>query len=155
MKSRQLVDLPTKRITYKNGSNGTKYVYYTVRSYRNAQGNPTSDEKIIGKLDEATGQLIPNKNYFDLFPNEPKDQPETVRSVGYFEVFSRLAESIGLTQTLTDNFGRDSEKLLAVAAFMMAHGNVMMDYPDWADSTSHPKVQTMTSQKLSELFKIT
>ena len=59
MKSRQLVDLPTKRIRYKNGSNGTKYVYYTVRSYRNAQGKPTSDEKSIGKLDEATGQLIP------------------------------------------------------------------------------------------------
>lgn len=152
MKSRQLVDLPTKRITYKNGPNGTKYVYYTVRSYRNAQGNPTSDEKSIGKLDEATGQLIPNKNYFDLFPSERKDHPETVRSVGYFEVFSRLAESIGLTQTLTHNFGRDSEKLLAIAAFMMGHGNVMMDYPDWADSTSHPKVQAMTSQKLSEFF---
>ena len=61
MKKKQLVDLPAKRISYKKGPNGTKYVYYTLRSYRNAQGKPTSDEKSIGKLDEATGSSFPTK----------------------------------------------------------------------------------------------
>ena len=51
-----LVDLPKKRITYKKNRNGTTYVYYTLRSYRNEKGKPTSDEKSIGKV--KLGQLV-------------------------------------------------------------------------------------------------
>ena len=152
MKEEQLVDLPAKRISYKKGPNGTKYVYYTLRSYRNAQGKPTSDEKSIGKLDEATGKLIPNKNYFDLFPSERQDIPETVQSVGYVEVVTHIAEAIGLTQILRQCFGSDSEKLLSLATYMMAHGNVMMDYADWAESTAQGKVTSLSSQQISEFF---
>ena len=152
MKKKQLVDLPAKRISYKKGPNGTKYVYYTLRSYRNAQGKPTSDEKSIGKLDEATGKLIPNKNYFDLFPSERQDIPETIQSVGYVEVVAHLAEAIGLTQILRQSFGKDSEKLLSLAAYMMAHGNVMMDYADWAESTAQGQVPSLSSQQISEFF---
>ena len=111
MKKQTLVDLPKKRITYKKGPNGTKYVYYTIRSYRNAQGKPTSDEKSIGKLDEATGKLIPNRNYYELFPQERPDAPEKILSTGYFKVFLEVAETIGLTQALTKSFSTDYEKL--------------------------------------------
>jgi len=152
MKSKRLVALPEKRITYKKGPNGSKYVYYTVRSYRNAQGKPTSDEKSIGKLDPETGQLIPNKNYFELFPSERTDLPETVQTVGYFKVLNHLAESIGLSQLLAQTFGKDSEKLLAIAIYMVAQGNVMMYYADWAETTCHPMIHPMTSQQLSEFF---
>lgn len=152
MKKQTLVDMPDKRITYKKGPKGTKYVYYTVRSYRNTNGKPTSDEKSIGKLDETTGKLIPNRNYYDLFPEERQDRPESVQSQGYFSVFLVLAQSIGLTKTLAHSFSDNHETLLSIAAYMMAHGNVMMDYPDWAENVAHPQVHSLSSQQTSELF---
>lgn len=103
-------------------------------------------------MDEATGKLIPNKNYFELFPSERLDFPETIQSVGYFEVITQLANAIGLNQILHQSFGKDSEKLLAVAAYMLAQGNVMMYYADWAASTAQPIVPSMSSQQLSEFF---
>lgn len=152
MKKQTLVDLPDKRITYKKGPNGTKYVYYTLRSYRNAQGKPTSDEKSIGKLDEATGKLIPNRNYYDLFPAERQDYPEAIQSHGYLSAFLAVAESIGLTKILADSFQNNDEILLGLAAYMMAHGNVMMDYSDWAESVGNSKIQVLSSQRISEIF---
>ena len=61
------VPMPEKRVTFKKKPNGTVYVYYTVRAYRNNRGQPTSDEVAIGKKDMATGKLIPNMNYYDMF----------------------------------------------------------------------------------------
>jgi hypothetical protein len=39
-----LVSMPKKKISFKKAANGTIYVYYTVRAYRNKNGKPTSDE---------------------------------------------------------------------------------------------------------------
>jgi hypothetical protein len=61
------VPLPDKKVTFKKAANGTEYVYYTTRAYRNKNGKPTSDEVGIGKKDIATGNLIPNKRYFEIF----------------------------------------------------------------------------------------
>jgi len=66
------VAMPSKRITFKKGANGTIYVYYTVRAYRNSHGKPTSDEVSIGKKDGATGNLIPNNRYFEIFHPHPQ-----------------------------------------------------------------------------------
>lgn len=66
--SKQLVKLPPKRLSYKKGPHGTKYVYYKTRIYRNERGVNTCDEVAIGKLDHETGLLILNKNYAKLFP---------------------------------------------------------------------------------------
>lgn len=152
MENQILVDLPEKRVTYKKGKNETKYVYYTIRSYRNEHGKPTSDEKSIGKLDKATGKLIPNRNYYELFPEERLDRPEKILSHGYFKVFQLLADSVGLPQTLASSFGEESKDLLSITAYMMAHGNVMMDYQDWAESSSGSGIVSLSSQKLSVLF---
>ena len=47
--------------------NGTTYIQYTVRAYRNKQGKPTGERIAIGKLDAETGMLIPNRNYYEIF----------------------------------------------------------------------------------------
>lgn len=64
------VKMPTKGIAFKKGNKkGTKYVYHTVRSYRNEKGKPTNDRVSIGKFDEETGLLIPNNNYYKYYSN--------------------------------------------------------------------------------------
>lgn len=65
-----LVDMPSKKI-YKQKRYGNKiYVYYTTKSYRNANGRPTSDSVMIGVEDTDTGKLIPNQNFFKVYDCE-------------------------------------------------------------------------------------
>ena len=58
-----LVDIPEHGIAYKKVS-GKTYVYYVTATYRNKKGQPTCDRSSIGRLDEETGKLIPNRNYY-------------------------------------------------------------------------------------------
>lgn len=148
----QLVELPEKRISYKKGPNGTKYVYYTLRSYRNKKGQPTSDEKSIGKLDPETGMLIPNKNYFDIFPEAAENTPKDTVKVGYIQSFLKLAETIGLSSILDNVFQDQSTDILYLAAYMVAYGNIMVDYEDWHRETWSESTQTLTSQSISRFF---
>ena len=57
------VELPKHGIAYKKVS-GKTYVYYVTAAYRNEKGKPTCDRTSIGRLDEETGKLIPNRNYY-------------------------------------------------------------------------------------------
>ncbi|MCL2824179.1 MAG: hypothetical protein FWD57_09325, partial [Polyangiaceae bacterium] len=61
------VPMPPKKIVFKIATNGTTYVYFTLRANRNGHGNPTSDVVAIVKLEPTTGMVIPNQRYFELF----------------------------------------------------------------------------------------
>ena len=60
------VAVPKHVITYKKVS-GKTYVYYVTTTYRNDKGTPTCERSSIGKLDEETGMLIPNRNYYEIY----------------------------------------------------------------------------------------
>ena len=64
-----------EKTTRKKGSNGTIYIYLTLRAYRNAAGKPTSDEAAIGKLALDGVSLIPNQRYFEFFPDPHEHSP--------------------------------------------------------------------------------
>ena len=54
------VELPKHGIAYKKVS-GKTYVYYVTAAYRNEKGKPTCDRISIGRLDEESGKLIPDR----------------------------------------------------------------------------------------------
>ena len=60
------VELPKSGIVITK-SGKYPYVFYVLRSFRNEKGQPTNEKVSIGKLDEATGMLIPNQSYFKFF----------------------------------------------------------------------------------------
>lgn len=153
MSVNKLVPLPKKRITYKKGPNNSKYVYYVIRSYRNQKGNPTSDEKSIGKLDEKTNMLIPNRNYFDLFSEKSSNcKPKFSINVGYLEAFKKVSKEIGLNKILGSIFKEQAETIESLAAYMIAKGNIMSYYEDWIQSSCRKKDNILTSQNISKLF---
>ena len=59
------VELPKHGIACKKIS-GKAYVYYVTATYRNEKGQPTCNRSSIGRLDEETGKLIPNRNYYEI-----------------------------------------------------------------------------------------
>lgn len=150
------VEMPSKRITRKKGANNTVYIYYTVRAYRNANGKPTSDEVAIGKLDDLTGKLIPNKRYYEIFNKEMDNKisnPVTqIKEPGCVYVFDKIAEEINLKSLLQEAFPDDWVDILLCAFYMVCEGNVMMYYEDWCEKIPQAINSSLTSQKISKLF---
>lgn len=133
--------------------NGTTYIQYTVRAYRNKKGKPTSERVAIGKLDEESGMLIPNRNYYEIF--EKKDiyaVPEFVRSNGVYMLFSGICKNLGIEKLLKQLFAEDWEQILTVAQYMLSEGNVMYYLPDWQDETVCYAKERMADQSVSRLF---
>jgi len=150
--------MPEKRITFKTAKNGTTYVYYTLRAYRDDKGRSTSDEAAIGKRDEMTGYLIPNRRYYEIFTQENSTvpavmkAPKMVRSCGITVVLNEMAKRTGLIDILMRCFPDRWENILAVAFYILCEGNVMMYIEDWFEETMIPFVERMTDLDASRLF---
>jgi transposase len=132
-------------------------VFHRVKSYRNANGVPTSDRVVIGKLDAATGMLIPNDNYW-LHYSDPEAQIvitpsySSNRSVGGAYLFHRISSQLGLTEILDECLGKKRSASARTAALhMIARGNVFENVLDYCEgyTLSEPP---LTSQSASELF---
>ncbi|MDR1993151.1 MAG: transposase [Nitrososphaerota archaeon] len=153
------IPIPEKRITYKKATNGTTYLYYTQRAYRNKKGKPTSDEISIGKKDTKTGNLIPNKNYYNIFQttNPPQTTtqtltPNNIQTHGTTTTLTQIANQTGLTTILKNTFPTTHNQLLATAYYILCKGNVMMYIEDWFNQTNIDFTPKMTDIDTSRLF---
>ena len=145
------VEVPAHSVMVKNGSN--TYVQYTVRAYRNSKGKPTSKRVSIGKLDPVSGQLIPNRRYYELF--EEKTQAigfHTVQKSGSYAVFSGVSKQLGLTKLVEKHFGERAKDILTVAHYMLCEGNIMYYLSDWQEENISFSKKELSSAYLSRLF---
>jgi transposase len=152
------VDMPKKRITYNKAKNGVIYVYYTTRAYRNKKGKPTNDKVAIGKKDIATGKLIPNTRYYEIFKNiEPIDPIKTelksIKNYGTTATLMNISKQTGLLDILKKYFPSEWNKILASAFYVLCQGNVMMYIEDWFDETNVNFSEKMDDSDCSKLFE--
>ncbi len=132
---------------------GKIYIQYVKRAYRNAKGQPTNERVAIGRLDEATGKLIPNRNYYELFGGKaPGSPPELVRSCGNYAVFSRIAQKLGVEQLLKKVFPGKAEDILTISQYMLSEGNVMYYMSDWQEENVTYSSKVLESGDISRLF---
>lgn len=153
-----IVPIPKERVGFKkSGDPNARYVYYITRRYRNKNGTPTCDEKLIGK--EAPNQLgwmIPNKNYAIFFPEPEEVRPLTLpvktRQAGQGMLLTMLAENLGLCSILEEIFPNYWRELLMCAIYMVCEGNVMMNADFFWDEIQIPAGFDLSPQRISELF---
>jgi transposase len=136
------------------------------------KGKPDSEQKSIGKLDIATGKLWPNKNYFEIFPeNKPvdfidnptrsttqlnKSQSKTflqVKSHGMPAALYEMANQTDLLETLKGCFPTKWEKMLAIACYMVSCGNVMSYISDWFHGNEVNFTKSFDDSSCSRLFE--
>jgi len=147
--------MPDKRVTFKRASNGTAYVYYTLRAYRNKDGKPTSDEVAIGKKDSVSGNLIPNRRYYEIFQGVAPSKANAVRSVkscGNTAALAEIARQTGLSEILEKCFPATWTRILACAFYILCEGNVMMYIEEWFDETKVKLTERMDDLDCSKLF---
>ena len=135
------------------------YVYKILRSYRDANGRPTNDRRLIGHLDEATGLLIPNNAYWEYYPDtrpggvEELPEPDAVRAVGASFLVGKVLERLGVAGILGDALGSDrAGAVCEVAAYMARRGNVMDGIADWCETSTLKGTTALTPRTASSLF---
>ena len=94
------VALPEHGIAYKKIS-GNTYVYYVTATYRNEKGQPTCDRVSIGRLDEETHMLIPNRNYYEIYLKTPAPVTKGISDYGVGDVFEKVCTKLGISKPCT------------------------------------------------------
>lgn len=150
------VPLPQRGIVrYKNKD--TIYAYHITRIYRNEKGKPTNDRVSIGKIDNETGMLIPNRNYYEIYASssEQSRQPqiESIKSYGVTYAIDGLLNELGLIEIMRRKFPKHADQIIALAEYMLCEGNVMSYYEDWYDEVyPHGNVK-LSSADISRVFQ--
>jgi hypothetical protein len=137
------VDMPDKGVIFRPHANGTVYVYYTLRAFRNSKGKPTSEVAAIGKKDPDTGRLIPNKRYFELFPPlRLRDEPLPVADKNHGTVFvmDALTRKIHLRACLKKAFPGIWREILTLAYFLATDGDIELWSDAEADTLDEPRL---------------
>ncbi|MDR2198697.1 MAG: transposase [Deltaproteobacteria bacterium] len=147
------VPMPAKYKAIKKGANGVKYVYHVTKSYV-LEGKRKYDCVCIGKMDEDTGMLIPNQEYYKFYPeNTEKSSPDvfdnsikrpeetgsdgqsidenSIRHYGNFLALRHFSDESGLTELLEEVFPNDFESILDLAFFMASEGDAMSKLNIW------------------------
>lgn len=118
------VEIPEHGIAYKKVS-GKTYVYYVTAAYRNSKGKPTCDRISIGKLDEETGKLIPNRNYYEVYLKKPMPVNAGILDHGVGDVTEKVFRKLGVTKLLQKYFPENEQEIRTAAQYMLSEGNVM------------------------------
>ena len=152
----RLVPLPERGIV-KYKSKDATYVYHITRIYRNEKGKPTNDRVSIGKIDEETGMLIPNRNYYEIYAssNSQSGQPEieSIKSCGVTYAVDGLLNELGLVDIMRKKFPKHADQIIALAEYMLCEGNVMSYYQDWHDEVYPHGNTRLGSADISRIFQ--
>lgn len=147
------VAMPKRVVFVKN--KGKTYVYLTKGvHYDNQLKKSLPDRVAIGKQSDS-GNLIPNKKYYEIFGFPLLEQPsrsDTV-SVGSKIVVDKIARDLQLKALLESIFGDITPKLLDIATFMLIdETSAMTRFEDYAWNHCLFNGSIFTDGTISNLF---
>ena len=128
------------------------YLYYATAVYRNEKGQPTSDRVSIGRYDEESGMLIPNRNYYEVYLKRPAPVMTGIRSNGMYYAFRGISDKLGLTRLLKSYFPEDWELMLTAAQYMLSEGNVMYYLKDYTEGHKTSTSKSVDDAGVSRMF---
>lgn len=129
------------------------YVYYATAVYRNEKGQPTSDRVSIGRYDEKSGMLIPNRNYDEIYQKKPAlPLLMGMKSAGTYMVFKEICKHLGIDKLLQQYFPENKELLLTAAQYMLSEGNVMYYLPDYTETHKTASDEILDDARISRMF---
>lgn len=150
-----LVDIPDdKGVHVKSaGAKGEKYVYKYVKHYRNANKEPRSQAKSIGKYDESSGKMYPNNNYFTMYNVSPFTADIEFWDYGYSYLVLKVCRDLNLLEILNKKFPDKAMSIIAIATYMIHMGNIMDGIDDWQQRNYFSDFNSLlTSQSTSRIF---
>jgi len=149
---KNLVDIP--KGCHKVPVNGKTYVYYQIGSHKNDNGQNINHRVSLGRLDSDSGKLIPNDKYYYYFPEAKRSlEPSVILNCGLHAVIKNIVSELKLDETLNNCFGDSSNRILALAQYMVRRGSVMYYYDDYVSDNLTFSSDVLRSAEISRLFE--
>jgi len=151
----EAVPLPSSNISVRKVGK-YRYAYHIGKGYRNAKGQPSSEQTGIGKVTED-GRLIPNDNYYAIFENRlppaPRLEIDSIVNFGDFFLMDRIAKDIGLSRVLSNVYGSMGDEILMLAIYMALTGQALYRCDGWQRETLTGRDGKLSSQRCSRVLK--
>lgn len=135
-------------VYHRKKDSGITYVYEVVEEHWDKERKQMrSKQACIGKLDPATGELIPSKR--------KKSEPPvavTARTTvaGPTLILDKIAEDTGLKRTLRQAFPEHWDRILTLASFLLCTGGALVHADAWCRNHNVPAEGPFVSQRISE-----
>lgn len=128
------------------------YIYYATAVYRNEKGQPTCDRVSIGRFDEGSGMLIPNRNYYEVYLKQSAPSTAGFQSCGIYEAFHGICTKLGLIKLVKRYFPEHWKEMLTVAQYMLSQGNVMYYLKDYMEEHKTALSEEIDDAAISRMF---
>ena len=145
------------RVEHTNKKTGIVYVYESVSVWDKEKKQPRNKQVCIGKLDPATGELIPSKRLQQT--SVPDAESAIIASplatatiVGPAMILDAMTERLGLLPVLRSAFPDSHADILSLAYYLVAHGGPLSQSGIWNRTHQHPESVPLSSQRISELL---
>ena len=142
---------------------GITYAYESESYWDKEKRQPRSRRKLIGRLDEATGSIVPTREY----KRKVKADEETVAKPGPVPMtkvqrsfygatylLDQIGKITGVEADLKSCFPSSYKKILSIAYFLILEdSNALSRFSHWQRLHIHPYGEDIPSQRSSELFQ--
>jgi hypothetical protein len=134
----------------KNKKNGVTYVYENISTWNKQKQRSDCKRKCIGKLDTATGEIIPSGKR--ALGNGTQPAAASASVVGDYLLFKKISANIGITQTLQQCFPHSRAQILTCAFYLLSEGKPLCHCGSWSALHESPNGAPLESQRISELL---
>lgn len=144
----------------KNKKTGITYVYESSSYWDKEKQQSRAKRKCIGKLDPATGKLIPNSKVDSDSEQSPKKRGRKTVSIckrtfyGATYLLDSIGKITGVENDLRVCFPDTYKQILSLVYYLtLEEANSMSRFTRWASLRNHPYSKDISSQRISELFQ--
>ena len=143
-----------------NKLTGITYAYQSVSYWDRDKKQSRAKRVCIGKVDPATGAIVPTRKKTKPEPAMKDVRPgpvpitETARLFyGATYLFDEIGKGLGIAADLKQCFPDTHKQILSIAYYLILEdSNPLSRFPRWAALHKHPFGRDIPSQRSSELF---
>lgn len=129
----------------KNKSNGKTYAYLNESVWNSELKKCQCKRKCLGHVDPDTGDIIPNRG-------SKVTESAVVRSVGSIMFLKKIAETIGLEESLRQSFQDDWKLILSCAFYILIERDKLSEIKFWSMDNDTPYKKQITPQMISDVL---
>ncbi len=132
---------------------GKTYAYEYTTLWDKTLKKYKKTTKYLGKVDEATGNIIPGKK---KKKTEPNNLDSKIVDFGDSYVIDKILKSSGLSNIIDSVFDKYQEHIKALIAFQILEGSAFKNVTEWLDGNIAQKIfkkSGLSSQNISKILK--
>ena len=144
----------TSQTFHHNKKTGATYVYSVQSYWDKEKKSPRNKQVCLGKLDKATGEIIPSERKKKIAERAAISPGVTAhtRVAGPYLLLEKLTRQTGLGAVLKRCFPELHAEMLSLVYFIVQKGLPLSRSEAWSLGHLHPFGEGLASQRISELL---